>query len=407
MPIFPARHVKERSARRAAGSQGQMTKTVLFVQHANTDYYPTTYNASRLLAGEGFHVIVCCRGDRQVVIPEYGRGIEVLRVGSTGGGVRSVRDFFRLSWVAWRSARRTAACVVVGFDIYGGVIAYLISRLTKIPFFYHCYDVFSASEGIGRFTRALKPLERRAAFAATRVVLPSESKAERFEAEVGAGFERTIVANAPPLQPRKRTDVLRRMLAERGAPFEYVVYYHGSIAADKGLLQVLRSMVRWPATSSFVLVGPAYDAAFMARFMEAARNLGLTSRVMRLDMMPLTELLDLTRSADVGVFVPEPDSIINVYSGAAVVKLNDYLACALPFVTSRIPPLEALVLTTGAGIVVDPQDTASMGDEVAALLTDTRRRATMADNAYRAHRESYNLERQYATTLETIRTICG
>src|SRR5262249_36285255 len=145
-----------------------------------------------------------------------------------------------------------------------------------------------------------------------------------------------VVANSPPLQKPNAAGLLKATLRDRGCDAGYIVYYHGSIGPGKGLLPVVRSMPFWPADSVLVLIGVIYDSTFFEDLMLAAEKSGVRTRVHYFGVVPFPELYRYTASADLGLYVPETATTIHVYSGAAVVKLNDYMACGVPFVVSEI-----------------------------------------------------------------------
>jgi glycosyltransferase involved in cell wall biosynthesis len=125
-----------------------------------------------------------------------------------------------------------------------------------------------------------------------------------------------------------------------------------------------------------------------------------------LGVVPLPDLYDYTRSADVGIFVPDDGNAIHTHSGAAIVKLNDYLACGIPFVVSHIPAVEQFAMESGAGMAVNIDDPQGTGAAISRLLLNPTIRAAMAESGYKMHCRKYNLETQYAPVLDLVRRLC-
>lgn len=393
------------AARNAAPAfAGEAHGTVMLVQYSNPDFYPHTYYASRLLAGQGYRVVICCRADSPAVIAKYGADIEVHRFAVSFGGARAPFGFASFLLQSLRRARISRPALLVGYDLHGLVAAGSIARLLKVPYLYHCYDIFLSEEGMGRFDRRLKSMEQHFVRKAHAVVFPSAVKADLFSGRCAHGAPTYVVANSPPLQERGSSDLLKRRIRENGFDAEFVVYHHGSIGPGKGLIEVVKSMAWWPPGAAFALLGIVHRDEYMAELLRTASALGVAERVHYLGVVQLPQLYAYTRSADLGLFVPDEANSFNFYSGAAVVKLNDYMACGVPFLVSDFPALREIADETGAGIAVNPEPK-ELGMAVADLLNRPEQRREMAENAYRAHRERYNLERQYQPILALLRDL--
>ena len=394
---------EDRRSNTAPSSYSSGGHGILFVQYTNPDFYPTTYSTAKLLAGQGYQLEICALADRPTVIPDYGPGICMHRFVGRGGGWMAPVVFarFLLKTLIVGLFRRPS--LIVGYDLHGLIVARIVAKCICVPFIYHCYDISIPEEGLGRFDTFLKQLEPACADQAKNIIFPSESKASFFVQRWPLKVSMHIVANSPPLQPPKKSDALRRKLSVLGVDPRFIVYYHGSLGPGKGLHQVIESMVYWPRETVLVLIGIVNDSPYFERLMAAANLIGVRKLVHYLGVVPFPELLDFTRSADIGIFLPDTQRVIHIYSGSAIVKLNDYMACGLPFLVADFPPLVELVNETNAGEVVDDLNAEGLGRHIGDLLLDCRRRTLMAKNAYQAHREKYNLETQYQPVLEIIR----
>ena len=131
----------------------------------------------------------------------------------------------------------------------------------------------------------------------------------------------------------------------------------------------------------------------------------MEKRVLYLGVVPIPQLYAYTSSADLGIFLPTTNASNHRFSGAAVCKLNDYLACGVPFILSRFDDLVELADETGAGVAVHTEDVSTLGQEIRAILECGERRTLMSDNGYMKHRTKYNLEMQYAEVLQLITSL--
>lgn len=359
-----------------------------------------------MLADQGYEIVICCRADRPANIEDYGEHISVQRIGKPRTGLLAPVEFaiFLLSCLLTAIRRRPS--LLIGYDLQGLIAVGVIGGLLRIPFFYHLYDLYLPEEGIGGFGRILKRYESGLSSQAAALIVSSDSKAEFFLRTSNLDRRAFVVANSPPLQARIGSDLLKRRLAERGFKAAYIVYYHGSIGPGKGHIPVVRSIPYWPKGAAFVLLGVIHDQGFFDRLMHVAASLGVQNRIHYLGIVPLPELYDYTRSADLGLFMPETTASIHVYSGMAVVKLNDYMACGVPFLVSSIDALSALARETGAGCEGDISNPPQLGHIISALLEDVSARARMGDRGYQLHRDKFNLPAQYEPVLEQIRRTC-
>jgi len=302
-------------------------------------------------------------------------------------------------------ARRPA--VIYGCDLQGIVAAGMVGQALGIPYVYHCYDLYLPSEEMGVFDKRLKPLERLFATRAAGLVFPSESKARLFFRTSRLWRPYMVVANAPLLQPEMRSDALARAIRRRDGRAGRIVLYQGSIGPACGIDVVIRSIPYWPADACLALLGIARPEGYWDRLRALAESVGAAGRVFYLVMVCYDDLLKHTCSADLGLFLPTRAQSNYVYSGTAVNKLMEYMACVVPAVVATFPELRALMKETGAGVVADASDPRSVGQAVAEMLNDRDKWRQCSRSAREAHRRKYYFEHQYAPVLEVLGALTG
>lgn len=378
-------------------------RNVLLLQYPNTDYYPPTINGLRAMANRGLEVEVLCCADWPETGVAYPDGVTVRRLGGKPeNGWKAPLFFLRFLRHAFRAALSHRPGVVYGCNLHGIAAAGIIGESLGIPYVHHCYDLYLPDEGMGRFDRKLKSLERTFSRRAECLVFPSESKAELFARTSGISRPYMVVANAPARQPDRRGDALKRAICERGAPPRHVVLYQGSIGPACGVDTVIRSMAHWPEGATLALLGIVRPAGLLDDLRALARDVGVRDRVVYLGTVGYDDLLDLTCSADLGLFLPTNAQSNYVYSGTAVNKVMEYMACGVPSLVAPFPALRTLMEETGAGVVVDPSDPGAVGLAVAEMLTDQEKWNQSARSARRAHLENYHFERQFKPVLDTL-----
>jgi glycosyltransferase involved in cell wall biosynthesis len=248
----------------------------------------------------------------------------------------------------------------------------------------------------------LKPLEAYFARRARGLVFPAESYARTFLQAAGLRRPYLLTANVPRTQPAGRGSALRDLVAETGRRARFIVHYQGSIGPGKGLAAAIRSIPYWPQGAVLTLQGLVRPSGYKQALLELARSVGVEGRVAYVGVTSYDRVLEYTRSADVGVFLPTARTVHSLNSGVANNKVMEYMAYGVPSVVAPVPGLKALMDETGAGVVVDPSDPRAVGLAVTQLLTDKTRWTRHSRSARKAHLAKYNFEHQYAPVLDVL-----
>ncbi len=198
--------------------------------------------------------------------------------------------------------------------------------------------------------------------------------------------EPLLVHNLPVRRAVERTDALRERLGIPGD--QPIVLYQGLIREGRGLETLVRAM-RGVPEAALVTIGDGPLKPALER--QAADALG--RRAHFLPHTPPDELLALTASADLGVFVAEP--ITESVRLALPNKLFEYLAAGLPLVVTALPEVERVVRGFDVGLVVPPGDAAALAAALRHALTDEAARARWHANAPRVF-EAFDPERDRA-----------
>lgn len=376
---------------------------VLWMQYPNTDYYPPGINGLRILANNGFAVQMLCREDRPATGVSYCDRVAVTRInGKVCGGLGAPLEFLRFLGSAFRLAIRRRPKVLYGADLHGFVAAGIVGETLAIPYIYHCYDLYLPGEGIGMFAKKLKPLERLFSRRAKCLIFPSQSKAQAFLKTSRLDRSYVVVANSAMKQPQRRTDSLRTIIRQRGASPRQVVLYQGSIGPGTGVDTIVRSVAGWPAGAVLALLGVVKPIGYMDRLMDTAEKMGIGERVFYLGEVNHDDLLDLTRSADLGLFLPVSSRSNYITSGTAINKVMEYMACGLPSLVASFPTMKALMEETGAGATVDPHNPKAIARAVTEMLTDQNKWKQYSQNARKVHLQKYNFEHQFEPVLQTL-----
>ena len=376
---------------------------ILLVQYPNTDYYPPTINALRVMADSGLEVTALCWTDWPETGVWYPEGVSVVRLpGWSQGGLGAPWCFARFLGWCFRIAAAQKPRVIYGCNLHGIAVAGIVGELLGIPYVHHCYDLYLPEEGMGSFDRRLKPLERYFSRRARCLVFPSESKGRLFLETSGIRRQYVVVANSPLRQPSRRTKTLGEAIRVRGGDPRRIVLYQGSIGRQTGAATLIRSIPHWPSGVVLALLGIARPAEYVDYLLNLARETGVGNRVFYLGIVGYEELFTFTSSADLGVFLPTGARSNYIFSGTAVNKVMEYMACGVPSVVASTPDLRTLMEETGAGVSVEAEEPKAIAAAVTELLTDRCKWQACAERGRRSHLEKYHFERQFKPVLDAL-----
>ena len=180
-----------------------------------------------------------------------------------------------------------------------------------------------------------------------------------------------------------------------------VIIYVGGIEEDCGIDTTLQALALLPAPPVFQIAGsgPAEGS-----FRKLAAALRLSDRVRWLGALPHSSIPRLLTTAWVGIALFQ-NTEWNRY--AFHLKLLEYMAAGLPFVTTPVGDAARLTRETGAGCVIEmtPEGIAA---SLADLLASVTIRKTMSERGRDAARiyDWKTIGEQYASWVETMVESC-
>jgi len=227
------------------------------------------------------------------------------------------------------------------------------------------------------------------------VIFPSAEKAEFFRRETGYQGPIEVVANSPLLRkkpPQKKLDSIFRL------------HYQGSVHGRLGLQEVLEILPELPSNIHFTFMGPSWDG-FRAQLNSLVEKKNLTSRVSDLGEVSHLDLFRYTDQASVGLYLPTDTASDHLYSGAAINKLNEYLAAGIPTLVSPLPALERWAERTAACLGVNPKNKDELRQTILKLYEQNEDYARLCKLAFNAHQETYHFEKQYLPILNIFQSL--
>lgn len=168
----------------------------------------------------------------------------------------------------------------------------------------------------------------------------------------------------------------------------------GRLVPRKGFDTVIRALPRVPGAELVIVGGPAQadlaEDAEAQQLQRLAAELGVADRVRLLGAVTRAEMPALLRSADVVACTPwyEPFGIVPL----------EAMACGVPVVATAVGGIRDTVVDGVTGRLVPPKDPRLLGEAIATLLYDHRRRRTLGEAGRERARARYTWDRVAADT---------
>jgi len=377
---------------------------LLLAQRANVDRYPPVLHQARLL-GERFDISVV-DSVASVALDDVQTAPEVRRVRvheARSDGRASILRRATRAFAFARTVKRELSAVpdvAIAYDADTAALLLRAPRTLSTKRVVHLHEALDLTE-VGRSTRLsarylLKNLPR-----ADLVIIPDAHRAQMVRSACGLSTEPLVVMNCPLLIPQLPASRLLPALRERGIITSNIAHYQGAIGPDHCLDTIISSMPRWPKDAVFVIVGSARED-HRQQLQELAGSLGVAERVIWLGRVPYGELFSYTVGATVGLTFLESTTDNWRFSAGASNKRFEYAALGIAQITNAGAGMEETFGRPGLAVLLDTLEPRSMGDAIAALLSDPDRRARMGDLARMAHLSLNNYEAQFAPVVSRL-----
>lgn len=395
----PATDPAKNSGADISRERSKARKRVVYLQFTNPAGYPPLEHSTRILADEGFDVLVLgarAGGTDTLRLPDHPR-IKVRQWQPQAAGTLQKLNY--LAFVVWAVTKTLGhrTKLIYASDSLACLPALLLRRLRRCHVVYHEHDWPSETDAGGAAKRWLARVRQKLAREADLCVLPQEERAKEFENTTGRSGPMLTVWNCP-----RRQEVMLPAPKPRNLPIAF--YYHGSITPERLPLNLLDAMARIDGESTLTIAGyeTAGSRGYMDTFLRKAASHGLTDRVRALGTIQTrAALLEAARRADVGLaLMPAETSDINMrHMTGASNKPFDYMACGLFLIVSDLPGWRSMFVDPGHALACDPRSTDSLARALRWCCDHADEvRAKSGDAQHRILTE-WNYERQFAPVL--------
>lgn len=366
---------------------------MLYVQYTNPAAYPPIEHSARLLADEGWEVLLLGTGilSDVLTIARHSR-IRSALMPYVAGGWRQKAHYLRFAAWASGQARQFAPGWIYASDPLACPASLVLSRTQQAPLIYHEHDSPLDTAGASIFMRTALAARRRAAAEAEVCVLPSDTRSARFAREHPHATVATVW-NCP-----LRSEALGQ--ARRPADTGLRVLYHGSIVPARLPLAVIDALAQLPDEVTLTVAG--YETAGHPGYVDALRRRahekGVARRIHFAGTIASREaLLRQCATCDVGLaLMPLSSDDFNEQTmmGASN-KPFDYMACGLALVVSALPEWEHAFVERGFADACNPESADSIAVVLRRLADEPDRRAAMGERGRQMIRQEWNYDRAF------------
>ena len=319
------------------------------------------------------------------------------------GDVGFARDTVWISLAMLWAARSARATVFHGNDLPTLPLASWAARLYGGKAVYDSHELWvgMSPAWTQSFNRAFEWTERRYIRKMDAAVTVNDLIAEELQRRYQVPLP-TVVMNCPePAAPRV-LDPRHSIRAKLGlSPQTTLILYQGRYELGRGLEELIESG-RYLSQGVIVLRGYGSNEPDLRRRVE---SLGAPGRVFMVEPVPMADLVDAAREADIGV-VPYTAYSPGYYY-ASPNKLFEYMLAGLAIAVSDLPFLEKIVCDHDLGVVFNPADPRHIAEQLNALAGNPARLRLCRENALRVARERFNWDHEGGKLVGLYKTLAG
>ncbi|AWM61394.1 glycosyl transferase family 1 [Stutzerimonas stutzeri] len=273
------------------------------------------------------------------------------------------------------SVCRARPDVVHAHDVNMLPLAWLAARWCRAALVYDAHEISTHREGYRSIRPLVAWLERKIMPRASGTITTTDARS-RFFARAYKVHRPLVLQNRPRHYCTQGSDHIRTELGwDRQWP---VVIYQGGQQPGRGLSLLVKAMAQVPEAYLVMVGGGPLHGALRAQ----ASELGLEQRVRFVPTVPLAELPRYTASADIGV-QPIENTCLNHYTTDSN-KLFEYVQAGLPVVASDLPEIRRVVREHDLGVLVPEGDSVALAAALRDLVGDEGKRQYYAVQSRKA-----------------------
>ena len=306
-------------------------------------------------------------------------------------------DFYRRSLIL---NKEEPSDIYHGHDLHTLPTAYKTAKRTRSKVVYDAHELYTEMSVLKPIERKLYAiLERKYAPKVNALITVNESIANELKERYNLRAKPYIIFNCPDITNNitlTNNDVLREKLK---LPKETnIVLYQGGFSVNRGLFNLIKA-AKYINNGIIVFMG-------WGRIEKELRNevseLDLENKVLFTPGVPQHELLNHTKSADVGVIPYQFVGLNNYYTSPN--KLFEYINANVPIAGSDFPELKRVINKYVIGETFDPESPKSIAKGINKIIDDEGYKKKLKENTKFAARD-FTWEQEEKKLLEIYKNL--
>jgi len=290
------------------------------------------------------------------------------------------------------------ADVLVANDLDTLLPNFLVSRIKRVELFYDSHEYFTEVPELvnrkGR-QRVWKKIERFIFPKLKHVYTVNESIANLYENEYGkkVSVVRNIPASFPGTVIAKTREDLKLPLDKK-----IILFQGAGINVQRGAEEALEAML-YVKNAVLLFIG---SGDVIEKLKDIRDILNLQDKVFFIPKVPMNELRQYTKLADIGLSL-DKDTNIN-YRFSLPNKIFDYIHAGIPVLASQVVEVKKIIDDYKIGMTIEDHNPKHIGEKINDMLSDEKRFAQWKENSKLATQELCweNEEKQLLKVFEDV-----
>jgi len=259
-------------------------------------------------------------------------------------------------------------------------VGYFLAKLRRAKLVYDSHELYveQYSNTSIFYKKILSFIEKIFIRKADAVITVNDSIAEILSERYNIPMPITMM-NCPIYQPPPKK-FLRNDIKK--------IIYLGRYTEDRGIEELILSM-KYVEKAKLYLRGFGPHENFLKVL---ATDNGLSDKVIFLEPVDMTKMVDSLEGFDIGIVPYKPVSLNNKL--ASPNKIFEYMMAGLPIAASDSPELKKIVTENNVGVLFDPSDPKDIANKINSLIENGKILEQMREKALECAKSEYNWEFQ-------------
>ena len=370
----------------------------LLISPAPIDGYPPVQNQAKILADEGFKVLVASSlrnnsGKNEFSYPN----IEIANFSLNSSFIsrRLARVKFYTQILQWRLRFQGRIKVEISYDPEGIFYSSIIPFKPELRIA-HFHELLFGIEVLGKSSALFyENFSIRVIKKFSLVVAADSYRSEILQKKLGLKNVPLTIRNLPMLQ-----DSLKIIKKPAQKPFSVV--YHGSIGTTQALDSIVRSMKFWPEDVKFHVYGTP-SSQTLNHLKQLASADKVDSRLVFEGWFPTSEIISHLQKHSVGASFYRPKNDKNKFNAGASNKRYQYMQAGIPQISDTNPGIVELIEENGVGLCVSPDDPPAIAKAVRFFYENEAMSQQYGEKALSLCQTDFYYEKEFLPILDFIR----